>query len=236
MFTPAHILSLLIIGLFIFWVVRKGRRESEPVAWKIALMLAWGTFLTQCIETIYRLWTNAYDPYVDLPLYLCDIITLILPFVIYYRQRKWVGILYFWALAGTFQALITPDVESPFPSFHYIRYFLTHGGIVATVLYVILVWKIRIKWQDFVNAILFAQLYLVLIHVFNQIFLSNYSYTMQKPAGATMLDYFGPWPWYLLGGEMLMILLFLALIVPFHRTAGEPSDPGGETFALGERD
>ncbi|HQW26692.1 MAG TPA: hypothetical protein PLV75_12055, partial [Saprospiraceae bacterium] len=49
----------------------------------------------------------------------------------------------------------------------------------------------------------------------NQILSSNYGYTMQKPPGASILDLMGPWPWYILWGEFLMVFLYLLLLAPF---------------------
>lgn len=69
--------------------------------------------------------------------------------------------------------------------------------------------------QDFLNAIIYAQVYLVGVHMLNQVMGSNYGYTMGKPPGPSVLDLMGPWPWYLLWGEILMIILYLLLFLPF---------------------
>ena len=44
---------------------------------------------------------------------------------------------------------------------------------------------------------------------------TNYSYTMAKPDGTSVLDLFGGWPWYILGGELIMMVLFTLLMMPF---------------------
>ena len=41
---------------------------------------------------------------------------------------------YFWGLGGTVQAVLTPDLDTRFPSFDFFRYFIAHGGIVVSVL------------------------------------------------------------------------------------------------------
>ena len=158
---------------------------------------------------------GSFDILVDLPFFMCDLVAMILPFIILSENRKWIGILYFWALAGTMQALITPDVEAGFPSFDFFRYFIGHASIIIAVLYTVILKKVRIGWPDFLNAIIYAQGYLVAVHMINQILSSNYGYTMQKPPGASILDLMGPWPWYILWGEFLMVFLYLLLLAPF---------------------
>lgn len=214
-FSFQHIAILLVFGILTAGVIVYGKRLPAKGQYTLALVLASITFLALVLEAIVLVGAQDYDVNTDLPVYLCDIITVMLPVVIYHRNRKWIGVLYFWALAGTLQALLTPDIDHGFPSFHFFRYFIMHCGIVVTVLFVVIVWKIRIRWRDWINAVLFAQLYLLFIHVYNQVMNTNYSYTIKKPDGTTVLDLFGEWPWYILGGELMMIVLFTLLMLPF---------------------
>jgi hypothetical integral membrane protein (TIGR02206 family) len=214
-FSLQHFGILFALALITYVLIVKGRRAKYFNQRKMAILLATLIFLSEITEAIVMLINGQYDYRMHLPLFLCDISALMLPFVIFYHNRKWIGILYFWAMAGTLQALITPDLDQGFPSFEYFRYFFMHGGIVITILFTVIVFKIRIRWQDLINAVLYAQVYLVLIHLVNLAFHFNYSYTIAKPPGPTVLDLFGPWPWYILWGEVLMIVLFLVLITPF---------------------
>jgi len=214
-FSVQHFGMLFLLTGIAMVLIRKGRKSSLLQNRNIAIVIAGITFSCEIIETIVLLALGRYDYHIDLPLFLCDISALILPFVLYNRNRKWLGILYFWTLAGTLQALLTPELKEGFPSLEYFRYFTMHGGIVIAILFSMIMFSIRITWRDLINAVLYAQVYLVCIHLFNQMLDSNYGYTIQKPAGPTVLDYFGPWPWYILAGEGLMIVLFLLLWLPF---------------------
>ena len=214
-FSAEHLITMLVLGAITYAVIRKGKVAEEPEKSNIGLMIAGLAFSTILIDAIVKLAYGSFDILVDLPFFLCDLAAVILPFVILSGNRKWIGILYFWALAGTMQALITPDVEAGFPSFDFFRYFIGHACIILAVLYTVIVKKIRIGWQDFLNAIIYAQLYLVVVHIINQVLNSNYGYTLQKPPGPSILDLMGPWPWYILWGEFLMVFLFLLLLIPF---------------------
>ncbi len=214
-FSLQHFSTLMVIAVIAVILIRRGQSLEEPMKSDLGLSLAGITCATVILDTIAKLLFGTYDYLVDLPFFLCDVVAILLPFIIVFKNRKWIGILYFWALAGTLQAILTPDLSDGFPSFHFFRYFIGHGGIIITIVYTVVVDRIRIHWQDFTNAIIYAQVYLVLVHIINQILHSNYAYTMQKPPGASILDLFGPWPWYIFVGEFVMIFLFLLLMIPF---------------------
>ena len=115
-------------------------------------------------------------------------------------------------------AILTPDLWTPFPSYLAIAFFLSHGGVVATVLF--LVWSGQARprpgsvWRAFMalNGIAVA------IGIFDAIFRTNYLYLRQKPSNTSLLDLFGPWPIYILVAEPLVLLLFWILWIPFRRT------------------
>lgn len=167
---------------------------------------------------------GSFDYKEDLPLYLCRIIAFMLPIAMWYRNRFWLGIFYFWVLAGTLQGMITPDLAEGFPSYFFFRYWFLHGGLVVVILFSIIVYRIRITWQHFWLALGFAQVYLVLVHLINVFIGSNYSYTVRKPAEGTILDLMGPWPWYIFVGEGVMVVLFLLLMLPWLKSRGQRAE------------
>ncbi len=214
-FSLQHFSALILFALFTFLAIWFGWNSSDKTKKWIGLSIALIALFIMVFDSVYRLLTGQFDILDDLPLFLCDIVVILLPFIILKENRKWLGILYFWAVAGTLQALITPELEEGFPRFEFFRYFIMHAGIVSAVIYCIVVWRIKINWKDFLHAIVFAQVYIVSVHLINLLLQSNYSYTVRKPEDPTILDLLGEWPWYIFWGEILMIALFLLLIIPF---------------------
>lgn len=225
-FSVQHIITLLVLGIFTWLMIIFGRKaEGRKKMW-YGYSIASASFAMLLIDLGLRLITHTLDILNDLPIFLCDLVALVLPFVILQENRKWLGIFYFWTLGGTLQALITPELSSGFPTFEFFRYFIMHGGIVSAMIYSVIVLRLKISWRDLVNAVIYIQVYLVFIHVINMSLGSNYSYTMAKPISTTLLNVLGDWPWYIFSAEVLMIIMFILLLVPFliFRGKSEPEE------------
>jgi hypothetical integral membrane protein (TIGR02206 family) len=57
--------------------------------------------------------------------------------------------------------------------------------------------------------------YLLLMVVVNHWLGSNYLYIARKPDTPTLLDLLGPWPWYILGMEVVGAAIAGLLYLPF---------------------
>ena len=73
----------------------------------------------------------------------------------------------------------------------------------------------RPTWLSLWKTMLMLNVYLVAVTAINYALGSNYMFTMQKPHTASLFDVMGPWPWYLLTAELLAVLLFAMLYLPF---------------------
>ena len=150
-----------------------------------------------------------------LPLQLCDMAILVSAAALWTRHPLLVEVTYFWALAGTIQALLTPALPQPFPTYPWFQYYIAHGGVVAAAL--LLVVGLRIhprRWAvAWVAGITIA--YAAFVGFADAITGADYMFLRAKPPSPTLLDVLGPWPWYLLSATALGLILFLVLDAPF---------------------
>jgi len=216
MFGTEHLMAILffaVIGIVSIIYANKNLNEHQKT--QLGIALAWIPLAAVLIRMCLMLYLGKFDIAKDLPLYLCRIICFIALFAIAKRNRYWLGVIYFWILAGTLNATITPDLHNGFPHYDYLIYFPNHAGLVVLALYIPLVYKIDITLKDLWNAFLMINIYLVSIHLLNWILDANYMYTMAKPPVASLMDYLGPWPWYLVSGQLMGLAFFFLAYLPF---------------------
>ncbi len=150
-----------------------------------------------------------------LPFQLCDAAIFVSALALWLRQQVLVEVTYFWGLAGTIQAIITPDLPQHFPTFPFIQYYVAHGGVVAAGLFLVVglgQWP-RPRAIFWVAALTVA--YAAFVGLLDAATGANYMYLRAKPASATVLDVMGPWPWYIGSAGLVGIALFVLLDAPF---------------------
>lgn len=164
---------------------------------------------------VYRIAFDDYNFKTDLPLYLCSLMALLVPIFTYFRKYWMFEILVFWIIGGTLQGVLTPDIAVGFPSFDYFRYWIVHLGLLSIIFYFIFVFKMRPKLKSVFKSFLAMQGYVLLMVILNYLLDANYFYLNEKPKSASLLDYFGEWPIYIIVVQLIMIPLFLLIYLPF---------------------
>jgi hypothetical integral membrane protein (TIGR02206 family) len=151
-----------------------------------------------------------------LPLHLCSLAVFLTAWMLITRGQRVYEVAYFWALGGTTQALLTPDLRFGFPDPAYLFFFASHGLVIVGVFYATIALRLRPYPVSIVRVALITLAVGAVALLVNLRLGTNFMYLMAKPAEASLLDWFGPWPWYWLGLIGVALLSFLLLYAPFH--------------------
>lgn len=202
---------LLIIGIPIL----SKKYLSEKGQFTVGKIIGVCIFLSYFAMTALKIAGGVFDIKTDLPLQLCQFSNLLIILVLNYRKYLWFEILYCWAFAGMLQATITPDLQYEYPHFLYFRYWIGHPGMLLAIVYASYVYEMRPHPKSILKAMLALNVFFVFVVAVNLLLGSNYFFVCHKPLTPSILDYMGPWPWYLLSCELLALANFSLAYLPF---------------------
>lgn len=198
------------------WITIGRKATSEEQKRRIALAMSLIPVTVWALVSIRLL--NAPPPLrldLILPFHICYFLNLLLPVMLWRKSYFLFEVSYFMVMAGCIQALLTPDIPQSFPHPFNLRYFLVHIGLAQSILYAIFVYGFRPTWKSMRKSFLWSNLYFICIAGVNILLGTNFMYLCRKPPTPTLLDLFGEWPWYILGGELLAVVLFVVVMLPF---------------------
>ena len=215
LFSPLHDLILASIPLLAWLLTLLRLRWAGAERWIVlglsAMLLAFnGAYYIRLL-----LLGQSLFPY-HLPLELCDISVWLTIVCLFWRSQAVFDIAYFWCLAGPTMALLTPNVTEH-SVFLIVEYFISHGLTVAAILYLVWTGQMRPRRGALLKAFGGLNLLAIAVGSFDWLFNSDYMFLLRKPPTASLLDMFGPWPWYVLVCEGVALVLFGALSLPFLR-------------------
>jgi hypothetical integral membrane protein (TIGR02206 family) len=220
LFGADHLTALGAIAAAAILLVAAARRTSGAAARALRYGLA-AALLLATAATLAHWWRRGQlSPWDLLPLHLCDFLILVAAFALVTLQRTAAELLFFWAGSGTLLAVLGPDLQSGFPSWAFVSFFLLHGLVVVAAAVVTFGFGGRPRagapWRVFA----LTNAYALVVGLANLALGTNYLFLREKPQARTLLDWFGPWPVYLFVAEAAALALFLLLDAPFRAARG----------------
>jgi len=184
-----------------------------------AVRLAAGVFLAvnELVWYGFRLATEGVRFPEALPLNLCDLSLWMTVFTLL-TLRPWLfDAAWFVGIGGASMAVLTPELWAPFWSYPTMYFFTAHGGVIASLIFLAWSGLARPRPRAFWRAMLVLHTWAAAVGLFNLYFDTNYMYLCGKPHAPSLLDYMGPWPWYILTGDAVAFAVFGLLALPFAR-------------------
>ena len=224
------VMALLVVGGLV--LVAWGRRHREPATVArdcryLAIAILVFMLPLQAVAMV----RSGYDLQRSMPLQLCDVAALLAPYALWSRRHWAVSLTYYWGLTLTTQAVITPDLSRDFPDPVFILFWGMHLLIVWAAIY--LTWGLGIApdWRSYATAVVVTLGWMVIVFGVNSAIGSNYGYLNAKPAAASLLDYLGPWPVYLLVEIAIVSAVWALMTLPWTRRTRTRPQPGRATYA-----
>ncbi|MEO1237014.1 MAG: TIGR02206 family membrane protein [Planctomycetota bacterium] len=237
-FSPFHGFVILAVAAVIVAVVRFGlalqKRGRHGV---LAVVIAVGGLLFWFIQQGYYVLVEQrwHD---SLPLHVCDLAGLVGPIALLCGGPRLLRTtLYFWAAGLTIWGLLTPTLSRGPEHVTFWLFWINHGGVMLFAAYDCAVNGYRPRLGDWGMACLVTLAYVAIVMPFN---LANdrwnYGYLGDVELMATTpLAILPPWPWRILGIEVLGALMLLGAWAPWAivRAAHRRPDEAGAARVRG---
>jgi hypothetical integral membrane protein (TIGR02206 family) len=212
LFSPTHLATLAVIVVLAVVTSRAAARARSPwLGWSLALAL----LLQEAVKLHYFIVEQGQPWQQSLPLDLCRINELLCVVILLGRSHAVFQVAYYWSIAGSVTAMLTPDLALGFPSRAFLLFFVGHGLVVLAVLYAIFGFGFRLYPRSLAVALGVTAAYAAIIAPLNLLLDANYLFLRAKPEAASVLDLFGDWPYYLPGLFVVAVVACLIAYLPF---------------------
>lgn len=214
MWETTHLLTIacivvIVLCLFFF------RKKLKPYRRVIRLSIGWMLILSRLSLDIWYVTTDQWSIRSSLPLELCSIASLICGIMLLTKNRHLFEIFYFIAIGGAIQAILTPDLNFGFPQYRYLQFFFDHLLLFSSPLVMIWLYDYTITRRSLFKSFIALNLIAGVVFIVNILFSANYMFLRAKPSSGSLLDFLGPYPYYILSLEFVALTIFFILYMPF---------------------
>ena len=212
--SPLHLAILIAIpvtAVLLTFATRKYPASAFATRVSLATLLA----ADGLIWYAYRYYVQGVRFPDLLPLELCDASFWLTVTALLTLEEHTVDLACHWGIAGSGMALLTPYLRTPLHTFQSFQYFTGHGLLIIGVLYLIWSRQVRPRLRSWWFAWWTLNVYGVMVALVDYFGGTNFMYLRQKPASSSLFDVLGAWPWYILGADLVALVLFRLMQTPF---------------------
>src|SRR5699024_10649479 len=180
MWDMTHLITIvfaltIILALFVF------RKSLYPYRNTIRITVGWLLMISRLSLDFWYISTGQWSLKSSLPFELCSIASIMCGIMLLTKNRSLFEVFYFIALAGAFQAIITPDLNFGFPQFRYIQFFLDHFLLISAPLIMIWLYDFKINHKSLIKSFLALNGIAAVVYCINTMFSANYMFLNHKP-------------------------------------------------------
>ncbi|WP_300359645.1 TIGR02206 family membrane protein [Fusobacterium sp.] len=213
LFSTEHFLSIggyILFYLFILFISQFFSKKG------FAVVISCAVLIMKIAELVIR--NGVYGESIQqlIPIHLCNITLMLCIITMIFPSKSLFQIIYYWSI-GAVAAILFPDGRVAFPNFVGISFFATHFFILFTVVYQMISLGYRPTFKGFIGSFVCINIFAGIVYKINEILGTNYMYINYKPTFSSPLDFFGPWPHYIIIVEIIYIVLGLLLYFPFKK-------------------
>ncbi|WP_446685705.1 TMEM164 family acyltransferase [Paenibacillus alginolyticus] len=92
---------------------------------------------------------------------------------------------------------------------------LYFAGIGVAILYMTWIENYKPTWKSIGITMIFLNVILVFVGSVDSLLHANYMFLLHKPDTVSILDFLGPYPYYLIFEELIAIVIFIVIFLPF---------------------
>jgi hypothetical integral membrane protein (TIGR02206 family) len=218
LFSAYHLLPLAAIAAICALIAvatpRLGQRGRQRLRWGLAAFAVANWLGWDLWQLANGLWSVRFS----LPLHLCTFSVPLSALMLATGRYRLYEVLYFWGFAGATQALLTPDLTANgfnFPHFVYWIFWTSHAVILWAVVFAAANWGFRPTWGSIPRVVVATIAYMLVVGLVNWLTGGNYMFIARTPEFPSLIDYLGPWPWYIVPLLLIGTAAFVLVYLPY---------------------
>ena len=211
-YSAAHVAAIVAMAAAAAVLVKHARRNAAEPSLRLTRALALVIGSAYLVEHATYAARGVWTVSANLPFHLSDAVTFVAVAALWRPQTPLlVEALYFWAFSASLQAVVSPGIGASFPDVLYFTYFIIHAGAVVAGCLLVFGYR-QVPRRGAVFRVLALTICFAMVAGLASVATGgNYMFLRAKPPRASLLDLMGPWPWYIVGGAVVALALFLAL-------------------------
>lgn len=191
-FTLPHLIPILLLITVVYFIykyrenIRNYKNEDN-----IRLVLAFVMIISDMSYFWHKMYIGA-EIRNHLPITICGWSAILGAFMLMSKKQSLFDIVYFWVLAGSINALITPAViiDNGPTHFRYYQFWIEHTSIFIAVFYMMFVHQFKINFKSLIKAIsAILVMAVIAIYVNSNIEGANYLFLSSTEAGESVLNF-----------------------------------------------